>query len=233
MNHRQFRHAHLLLLLLLAHTLALALSSHLPPPTSRVFIPPTPSPIEPYPWLHGGSFTSPPITYHPDPLATYEWQPSVNASQLQVRSSRLDILHPGAPISSFKIGIVTICSQLFCLLPLSVSLTSDTEASSILNAQSLLAQASNVTFTGQGAIELDFGKASYQRPISSNHRAPAPLAFIHNTSHCFNKGVNSAAWIEFDSPDLAPTDAANLLVLISEYNKCELKWVLKLDNFGG
>lgn len=112
MNHRQYRFVHLLLFILLTHSSAL--SSHLPPSTSRVFIPPTPSPIEPYPWLHGGSFTSPPIPYHPDPLATYEWQPGVNASQLQVhypastlvkRQCRLNISQTGAPLQVLKLGL--------------------------------------------------------------------------------------------------------------------------------
>ncbi len=53
-------------------------------PPSRLFVPLAPSPIEPFPWLHGGSFSAPAIPFHPDPLATYEWFPTTNSSELQV-----------------------------------------------------------------------------------------------------------------------------------------------------
>jgi hypothetical protein len=36
-----------------------------------------------------------------------------------------------------------------------------------------------------------------------------------------HSGVNSAAWLEFDSPDLSSSDAANVLLSISEYNMCD------------
>jgi hypothetical protein len=50
--------------------------------------------------------------------------------------------------------------QIFCLLPLFVSLTAATSASSILNVQTLLTTTPNVTIAGSGAIELDFGSAA-------------------------------------------------------------------------
>ncbi len=39
--------------------------------------------------------------------------------------------------------------------------------------------------------------------------------------------MNSAAWIEFDSPDLDPADALLLQLSISEYNMCDFLWCFK------
>jgi len=84
---------------------------------------------EPYPPLNGGDFSGPPIPFHPDPLATYQWGPSVDASILQI----------------------------FALLPESVALTPDTGPSSFLNVQSLLTATPSVKVQGAGGIQMDFG----------------------------------------------------------------------------
>jgi alpha-L-rhamnosidase len=130
-----------------------------PPP--RVI--PAPTFAEPYKPLSGGDFSGPPIPFHPDPLATYVWGPSVNASLLQI----------------------------FALLPSSVTLTPETPVTSFSNVASLLDPSPSVAVAGPGGIQLDFG-------------------------------VNNAAWLEFDSPDLTPADAARVQLSISEYNEYEL-----------
>lgn len=131
----------------------------LPPP--RVI--PAPTLAEPYEPLSGGDFTGPAIPFHPDPLATYVWGPSINTSALQI----------------------------FALLPASATLTPDTAAASFSNVSSLLTPAPFVMVAGAGGIQLDFG-------------------------------VNSAAWLEFDSPDLSPEDAARVELSVSEYNEVEV-----------
>eukprot|EP00026_Physarum_polycephalum_P002832 Phypoly_transcript_02841.p1 GENE.Phypoly_transcript_02841~~Phypoly_transcript_02841.p1 ORF type:complete len:845 (+),score=100.18 Phypoly_transcript_02841:109-2643(+) len=40
--------------------------------------------IEPYPYLNGGAFTGPQVPYSCDPLVRYQWNSSVNATELQV-----------------------------------------------------------------------------------------------------------------------------------------------------
>jgi hypothetical protein len=124
---------------------------------------PAPTFAEPYPPLSGGDFSGAPIPFHPDPLATYVWGPSVNATNLQI----------------------------FALLPASATLTPDTPPASFSNVASLLTASPAVGVAGAGGIQLDFG-------------------------------VNSAAWIEFDSPDLTPADAARVQLSVSEYNEYEI-----------
>jgi alpha-L-rhamnosidase len=144
-----------LLLLLLSVLLAFAQ----PPP--RLI--PAPTFEEPYPPLQGGSFSGAPIPWHPDPLGTYVWGPSVNASVLQI----------------------------FALLPERVSLTPGTAPSSFAGVDSLLTPTPAVTVQGPGGLQFDFG-------------------------------INSAAWLEFESPDLTPSDAALIQLSVSEYNEYEI-----------
>ena len=132
------------------------------PAEPRLFIPDA-APLEPFAWLNGGSFSGPPIAFHPDPLARYVWGAGVNASELQI----------------------------FALLPASATLTPDTPPASFINASSLLAPGPLVTVAGAGGLQLDFG-------------------------------LNNAAWIEFDSPDLSPADLAAVTLGISEYNAYEI-----------
>ena len=124
---------------------------------------PGPTFAEPYPPLAGGEWSGPPIPFHPDPLATYAWGPSVNASVLQI----------------------------FALLPATATLTPDTPPASFSNVASLLTPLPSVAVAGAGGIQFDFG-------------------------------VNSAAWLEFDSPDLTAADAARVELSVSEYNEFEI-----------
>ena len=48
------------------------------------------------------------------------------------------------------------------------------------------------------------------------HDASCP--YVQNKPADIPSGVNSAAWLEFDSPDLSPSDAASVMLSISEYN---------------
>ena len=66
--------------------------------TQRVLSPPSPggSSIDPYAYLNGGGFTGPALPFTPDPLARYQWDSSVNKSELQVRDdpgARLTMVH--------------------------------------------------------------------------------------------------------------------------------------------
>ena len=124
---------------------------------------PAPTFEEPYAPLSGGAFSGPPIPFHPDPLATYQWDSSVNASALQI----------------------------FALLPERATLTPGTGPASFLGLASLLTPSPAVTVQGAGGIQMDFG-------------------------------LNNAAWLEFESPDLTPSDAAQVQLSISEYNEYEI-----------
>ncbi len=98
------------------------------------------SPIpEPYPSLHGGSFSAPPVPLSPDPLVAYRWR------------------HPSA-----SDGL-----QAYVLRPLAVSTRTP---KSFADLKSVTTSRCNITVKGVGAIRVDFG-------------------------------TESAAWIEFDSPD--------------------------------
>ena len=90
---------------------------------------PAPSFDEPFTPLNGGNFSGQPIRFHPDPLATYVWSTNVNASQLQI----------------------------YALLPVIALLTPDTAPNAITNVSSLLSDDPNVTVSGTGGIQLDFG----------------------------------------------------------------------------
>jgi hypothetical protein len=124
---------------------------------------PAPTVAEPFTPLAGGSFSGLPIPWHPDPLASYVWSPSVNASILQS----------------------------YALAPVVVTLTPDTPPASITNAASLLGDSPSVVIAGPGGLQLDFG-------------------------------INSAAWFEFESPDLTASDAAHVQLSISEYDEFEI-----------
>ena len=53
--------------------------------------------------------------------------------------------------------------------------------------------------------------------------APAPLVTVAGPGGLqLDFGLNSAAWVEFDSPDLQPEDAALVTLGISEYNEYEV-----------
>ena len=85
---------------------------------------------EPYLPLNGGSFSGNPIPFHPDPLATYVWSSTVNASILQY----------------------------YTMYPVTVSLTPDTHDGAIDNIDSLLTpNSTNVLVSGPGGIQIDFG----------------------------------------------------------------------------
>ncbi len=98
------------------------------------------SPIpEPYPSLHGGSFSAPPVPLSPDPLVAYRWR------------------HPRA-----SDGL-----QTYVLRPMAVSTRTPKSFSGLKSATT---SRCNITVKGTGSIRVDFG-------------------------------TESAAWIEFDSPD--------------------------------
>lgn len=124
---------------------------------------PAPTFEEPYAPLNGGTFSGPPLPFHPDPLATYVWAGSVNASVLQT----------------------------YALAPVVVTLTPDSAAAAFSNVDSLLGDSANVTVSGPGGIQLDFG-------------------------------INSAAWIEFESADLSEADATRVQLSVSEYDEYEI-----------
>lgn len=85
---------------------------------------------EPYLPLNGGSFSGPPILFHPDPLAQYVWSASVNASVLQQ----------------------------YTLYPASVTLTPDTQDGNIVGVDSILTpNSTSVKIVGPGGIQLDYG----------------------------------------------------------------------------
>ncbi len=112
------------------------------------------SPItEPYPALHGGSFSGPQVKLSPDPLVAYRWR------------------HPGAGN-----GL-----QTYVLRPVAVRTQTPTSFS---NLQSVTGRQCNITVKGTGAIRVDFG-------------------------------TESAAWIEFDSPDL---NGSKVEMAVSEFD---------------
>jgi hypothetical protein len=87
-------------------------------------------PFEPYLPLNGGSFSGPPIPFHPDPLAQYVWSNDVNASILQQ----------------------------YTLSPVSVMLTPDTQNGAFTNIDSILTgNSTSVKISGPGGIQLDYG----------------------------------------------------------------------------
>jgi hypothetical protein len=63
------------------------LSALLATASAAVLLPPNPAQrwIEPFPYLSGGAFSGAQLPFCADPLGTYQWELSVNASQLQVR----------------------------------------------------------------------------------------------------------------------------------------------------
>lgn len=111
------------------------------------------SPIaEPYPAVHGGGFSGPPVKSSPDPLVAYRWR------------------HPHA-----SDGL-----QTYVLRPVSVSTRTPKSFSGL---QSVISGNCNITVRGTGAFRVDFG-------------------------------TESAAWIEFVSPDL---NGSKVQVAVSEF----------------
>jgi alpha-L-rhamnosidase len=108
---------------------------------------------EPYPLLHGGDFTGPPVPESPDPLVRYRWNNPQASDGLQI--------YVLSPVASFT----------------------DTPAS-FGNAKSVPDQQDSIRVKGIGSIRFDFG-------------------------------VESAAWLEFDSPDLI----GRVEMSISEYDE--------------
>ena len=114
----------------------------------------TPSPIaEPYPELHGGSFSGPKVKWSPDPLVAYRWR------------------HPKADS-----GL-----QTYILTPVAVSTRTP---NSFSNLESVTRRRCDITVKGTGAFRVDFG-------------------------------TESAAWVEFDSPDLS---GCKVQMGVSEFN---------------
>ncbi|MHB1766422.1 MAG: alpha-L-rhamnosidase C-terminal domain-containing protein [Phycisphaerae bacterium] len=112
------------------------------------------SPIaEPYPALHGGSFSGRDVKWSPDPLVAYRWA-HLHASD----------------------GL-----QTYVLRPVAVSTATP---KSFSNLQSVTRGHCDITVKGTGAFRVDFG-------------------------------TESAAWIEFDSPDL---NGSKVEMGISEFN---------------
>jgi len=109
--------------------------------------------LEPYPGLHGGSFTKRVVPESPDPLAAFRWSDPQATDGLQT----------------------------YLLGPRAVT-TDQPQAFSNLN--SVTKTPSRVTVRGLGSLRFDFG-------------------------------VESAAWLEFDSPDLSGA----VEMSISEYNE--------------
>lgn len=124
--------------------------------------PSTGAPIDPYPYLTGGSFSGPPLVYTRDPLGTYVWAPSYVAN-----------------------GSL----QVFYALPSAVELMPGTPASSFVGYETLTAPNPVVVISGAGALR-------------------------------FSVDVELAAWVEFDSPDLA--SPAGVTLAVSEYNEYEI-----------
>jgi len=108
---------------------------------------------QPYPALHGGTFSGPVVRESPDPLIGYRW---------------------GEPKADDNL-------QIYLLRP--VRATTDEEAS-FNGLETATGTATSITVMGTGSIRFDFG-------------------------------VESAAWLEFDSPDLEGT----VEMSISEYNE--------------
>ena len=81
---------------------------------------------EPYAQLHGGSFSGPPLHFCEDPLGSYQWEASVNASELQI----------------------------FDALPASVEATAGSAPGAFVGLESLLTATPSVRVTGAGAIQL-------------------------------------------------------------------------------
>lgn len=136
--------------------LAVAAGSGLARASAR---PPAPSsdwPIaEPYPVVHGGRFTGPPVPQSWDPLVRYHWDTVAAGDDLQVYQLRPVAVTTDAPGSFTGLASAT---------------THDCD----------------VLVSGSGSIRFDFG-------------------------------VESPAWLEFDSPDFSDSSAA-VTMSISEYN---------------
>lgn len=108
---------------------------------------------EPYPSLHGGSFSGPEVKLSPDPLVAYHWPHPAASDGLQTYALRPTAVYTQSP-KSFS------------------------------NLRSATSQRCNITVNGTGAIRVDFG-------------------------------VESAAWLEFDSPDL---HGSKVEMGVSEFN---------------
>ncbi len=122
--------------------------------------------IEPYAYVHGGSFSGPPVPQSPDPLVQYQWAANLaNASAL----------------------------QLYDLRPVAIT-QQQGSASAFANLSSLLAPATTpaAVVSGAGAFTFDIG-------------------------------TESAAWVEFDSPDLLDADLPLVQLGISEWANVALK----------
>ena len=80
------------------------LSALLATASAAVLLPPNPAQrwIEPFPYLSGGAFSGAQLPFCADPLGTYQWEPSVNASQLQVRV--------GKAVGSWRVPYAPCCS---------------------------------------------------------------------------------------------------------------------------
>ena len=112
------------------------------------------SPIaEPYPELHGGSFSGPKVKWSPDPLVAYRWRHPKAGSDLQTYNLR----------------------------PVAVSTRTP---KSFSNLESVTRQHCDITVKGTGAFRVDFG-------------------------------TESAAWVEFDSPDFS---GRKVEMGVSEFN---------------
>jgi hypothetical protein len=123
------------------------------PLASSYLLPGGSSMQEPYPLLHGGTFSGPPVSKSPDPLVSYRWNNPQSGDGLQI----------------------------YCLSPASFS--TDTPGS-FRNAETAPAPQNPLAVEGVGSLRFDFG-------------------------------VESAAWLEFDSPDFAGA----VEMSISEYDE--------------
>ena len=112
------------------------------------------SPItEPYPPVHGGSFSPQHVKYSPDPLQAYRWKHTSSSAGLQT----------------------------YALRPVAVS---SLTPHSFTDLKSVTTPYCDITVKGTGALRVDFG-------------------------------TESAAWLEFDSPDL---NGSKVEMGISEFN---------------
>lgn len=105
------------------------------------------------------------------------------------------------------------------MLPVSVYMTPGTPSTSFSGLDSLVAPAVNASavVSGPGSFVFDIAVASDRRFIHDPH----PLDTF--TRSDLTRLQESAAWIEFDSPDLSAADAARVQLSFAEWAANPLK----------
>lgn len=112
--------------------------------------------------------------------------------------------------------------QCYDMLPVAISVIPGTPPTSFTGLSSLVAPGVNASaiVSGPGAFVFDIAVVSPFALFKFHHIPTRCVIFARRSLSCAQE---SAAWIEFDSPDLNPADAALLTLSFAEWADVPLK----------